>query len=255
MAHSTFDASKSAILLLISYSTIIGSPEANYHRLQSIRKSFRQSMRRFNLSRSMRASQSVSRSVRPGQERSRSFRGIGAASGAIQPLTNDTVLKRDGMRTLAFTPPICLSGTQTHYTLWAGTNLGSVLPYSIEVPNPNQRHDKPITIQPVTKDYSKRKNFAVLFVGVLDGCHLLEWSERGNFGSRGQYLVVCTEDQVKVDALQSGKRRYKARFRHNVHMDNEYRLMSANFLKVGGGCSIGSMCVCSVCVCSIVCVV
>lgn len=212
----------------------LGLPEANYHRLQSIRKSFRQSMRRFNLSRSMRASQSVSRPVRPGQERSRSFRGIGAAAGAMQSLTSEPTLKRDGVRILNFTPPICLSGTQTHYTLWAGTNLGAVLPFNIEMPNPNQRHEKPIAVHAVMKDYSKKKNFGVLFIGVLDGCHLLEWSERGNVGSRGQYLVVCTEDQVKVDALQSGKRKYKARFKHSVHMDNEYRLMTGNFLKVGG---------------------
>jgi len=182
----------------------------------------------------MRASQSVSRPVRPGQERSRSFRGVGAAAGAMQSLTSEPVLKRDGVRLLNFTPPICLTGTQTHYTLWVGTNLGSVLPFNIELPNPNQRHEKPVTIHAVVKDYSKKKNLGVLFIGVLDGCHLLEWSERGNVGSRGQYLVVCTEDQVKVDALQSGKRRYKARFKHNVHMDTEYRLMFANFLKVGG---------------------
>ena len=212
----------------------LGLPEANYHRLQSIRKSFRQSMRRFNLSRSMRASQSVSRPVRPGQERSRSFRGIGAAAGAMQSLTSEPTLKRDGVRILNFTPPICLSGTQTHYTIWAGTNLGAVLPFNIEMPNPNQRNEKPVAVHAVVKDYSKKKNFGVLFIGVLDGCHLLEWSERGNVGSRGQYLVVCTEDQVKVDALQSGKRKYKARFKHSMHMDNEYRLMAGNFLKVGG---------------------
>lgn len=95
-------------------------------RMQSIRRSFRQSLKRLNVRRSMRGGQSVQRSYRPALVRSGSTRpsmknrtalagqGGGAAVGGGSPLTSHEISpmppRRDSIKTITFSAPSHLTG-------------------------------------------------------------------------------------------------------------------------------------------------
>ena len=83
-------------------------------RMQSIRRSFRQSLKRLNVRHSMRGAQSTQRSYRPsnfvrsGSARpsvAKSRRGGGGGAGTMTPPP-----KRDFVKTMAFTAPCHLAG-------------------------------------------------------------------------------------------------------------------------------------------------
>ena len=93
-------------------------------RMQSIRKSFRQSLKRFDVRRSMRGLQSTQRSMRPNLQRSGSTRpsmknrtgGIGGGSGraaSTDASVEATPLppRRDIIKTINFTAPVQIGGT------------------------------------------------------------------------------------------------------------------------------------------------
>lgn len=219
-------------------------PEQNITRLQSIRKSFRQSLRRFNLRRSLRASQSARRTLRPGQlQRGASSRG-GSLPATARLGTVSAPLKRDSIRTLVFTPPIQAHGAYPISTLWVGTGLGSVLSYYIEMPSDAERDLKAVNILPLEKEYGKKRQFATLFVGVLDGHSMLSDrtlihtskyhhrpdSKMGHHHSHNQYVVVCTEEEVRVVSLHSAKRKHKIKLKLNE--EDGYHMVSAHYVRV-----------------------
>ena len=88
-------------------------------RMQSIRKSFRQSLKRLNVRRSMRGGQSVQRSYRPALVRSGSTRpsmknrgtvkGTAASPGTSNEPTPVPV-RRDSVRSIVFSAPCQVSG-------------------------------------------------------------------------------------------------------------------------------------------------
>lgn len=88
-------------------------------RMQSIRKSFRQSLKRLNVHRSMRGGQSTQRSFRPALIRSGSTRpsmknrtavaaGVGPSPGASNEPT-PVPTRRDSIRTITFSAPCHLA--------------------------------------------------------------------------------------------------------------------------------------------------
>ena len=50
------------------------------------------------------------------------------------------------------------------------------------------------------REFNIKKNHAALFLGVIDSHnYLLDVNDRGSYHAKGgQYLVVCTEDCLKV---------------------------------------------------------
>ena len=106
------------------YSTYVEVHDEGGHlsRMQSIRKSFRQSLKRMNM-RSMRGGQSVHQSYRPALERSGSARpslksrtsvagSNGGAGGASPAISHDMPAppRRDSVKTITFSAPNHLSG-------------------------------------------------------------------------------------------------------------------------------------------------
>ena len=100
---------------------------AHLSRMQSIRKSFRQSLKRLNVRRSMRGGQSVQQSYRPSLNRSGSTRPSmkNKSSGGLQASGSSTVgasprslheavtpapLRRDSVKTISFLAPNHLAG-------------------------------------------------------------------------------------------------------------------------------------------------
>ena len=221
-------------------------PEHNMTRLQSIRKSFRQSLRRFNLRRSLRASQSARRTLRPGQlQRGASGRG-GSMPATARMGTVSVPQKRDSIRTIVFTPAIQAHGPYPVPTLWVGTGLGSVLSYYIEMPSDVDRDLKAVSILPLDKEYGKKKQFATLFVGVLDGLNMLNDktmmhlskyhhrpdSKMGHHHNHNQYVVICTEEELRVVSLHSAKRKHKIKLKLNE--EDGYHMVSAHYIRVKG---------------------
>ena len=53
------------------------------------------------------------------------------------------------------------------------------------------------------KEFSQKRNQAVLFAGVIDGLsYLLDVNEQGSFKPKGtHFMVVCTEDMLRVNLL------------------------------------------------------
>ncbi len=97
----------------------LANREDHLSRMQSIRKSFRQSLKRLNVRRSMRGGQSIQRSFRPTLVRSGSTRpsmkhragvsGIGASPGTSNEGT-PMPPRRDSIRSIVFAAPCQLAG-------------------------------------------------------------------------------------------------------------------------------------------------
>ena len=144
-------------------------------RTQSIRRSFRQSLRRLNIRQSMRGMQSVNRPYHPQPlQRSGSMRGsflnrvssirrskanstaVGVASNgpAAEAEAKVTPPRRDSIRTIDFTAPTHMTGSSLTHGLLVGTNQGAVLGYMIDVPKPKDRNTRsPMVIQIGKKDH------------------------------------------------------------------------------------------------------
>lgn len=150
---------------------------SNMSRLQSIRRSFRQSLQRVNIRRSMRGMQSVNRSVRPqstlvrsGSARAATFARVSSirrtntnttpnstaapapAKGAgpgVQQVSAVPVVRRDTIRTLTFTAPTHVSGSASVLGLFVGTNQGAVIGFTIDTPAERQRNTKSPVIMPI----------------------------------------------------------------------------------------------------------
>ncbi len=52
------------------------------------------------------------------------------------------------------------------------------------------------------REFNAKKNQAVVFAGVIDGHnYLLDINDSGSFHAKGgQYIVICTEDTLKVSS-------------------------------------------------------
>lgn len=93
--------------------------QGHLSRMQSIRKSFRQSLKRLNVRRSMRGGQSTQRSFRPTFVRSGSMRPsmknrstVAGAHGASPAASNETTPmppRRDSIRSITFSAPCQLA--------------------------------------------------------------------------------------------------------------------------------------------------
>jgi lethal(2) giant larvae protein len=190
--QSTFDSS--------------GPDPTQMSRMQSIRRSFRQSLKRLNVRHSMRGAQSTQRSYRPsnfvrsGSARpsvAKSRRGGGGGAGTMTPPP-----KRDLVKTMAFTAPCHLAGhSSSYYGLLVGTNCGRLLTYTIDMPAPKHREARSPIVMPVEHNFNVKKDETVLFAGVVDAqSYLLDVNDEGSFRSaRGtQYLTICTEEGIKV---------------------------------------------------------
>lgn len=154
-------------------------------RMQSIRRSFRHSMQRVNIRRSMRGLQSVNRSirrssdsplVRSGSARPALFnrvssvrrsRGANAASSAKENVPPQAVatpqVKRDSIRTIDFTAPTHVGGSSLVHGLLVGTNQGAVLGFTVDMPTSKQRGQRSPVIMPI----GKNKGIYRLFVAQL----------------------------------------------------------------------------------------
>lgn len=217
-------------------------------RLQSVRRSFRQSMRRFSLRRSLRGGQSVRQTLRP-QQLQRGASSRGGSLPATVRMGTMAPAKRDSVRVMSFTSPLHIHGPYPTPTLWVGTGLGSVYGYYIELPSAVDRDLKAVSILPVEKDYGKKKQFATLYVGILDGHVMMEEAgsqllskhsprpdsrldHHRHHLPHGQYLVVCTEEEIRVLALNSAKKKYKIRLKLNEN--DSYHMVSAHYIRTGG---------------------
>jgi len=104
---------------------------AHLSRMQSIRKSFRQSLKRLNVRRSMRGGQSVQRSYRPSLNRSGSTRpsmknktggglqasgssAVGASPKSLHEAVTPAPPRRDSVKTISFLAPSHLAGNNNH---------------------------------------------------------------------------------------------------------------------------------------------
>lgn len=211
-------------------------PEAmQMSRMQSIRRSFRQSLKRLNIRHSMRGTQSTQRSYRPSNfVRSGSARPSVAKSrrvGGAATLT--TPPKRDLIKTLTFTAPCQIAGHSSTYSLLVGTNCGQLMAYTIDMPAPKHRENRSPIIMPIEHNYNQKKNETVLFAGVIDAqSYLLDVNDEGSFRSaRGtQYLAVCTEDGIKVVSLPNAKKKFKVNLKQNE--EDEFHIVSAHYIRV-----------------------
>lgn len=143
-------------------------------RVQSIRRSFRQSLQRMNIRRSMRGMQSVNRSYRPhssplvrsGSARPSFFNRVASIrrttgtststaskgstpQGASAVAANIPPLRRDSIRTLTFTAPTHVGGSSLVHGLFVGTNQGAVLGFTIDIPTQKQRQTRSPIIMPI----------------------------------------------------------------------------------------------------------
>lgn len=150
-------------------------------RMQSIRRSFRHSMQRVNIRRSMRGLQSVNRSIRrssdsplarSGSARPALFnrvssvrrsRGSNAASSTKENVPPPSAasqatgaapppMKRDSIRTMTFTAPTHVGGSSLVHGLLVGTNQGAVLGFTVDVPVNKQRGQRSPVVMPVGKN-------------------------------------------------------------------------------------------------------
>ena len=148
-------------------------------RTQSIRRSFRQSLRRLNIRQSMRGLQSVNRPYHPQPlQRSGSMRSsflnrvssirrstanstaVGANKGGAphaaagpEPEPKVTPPRRDSIRTIDFTAPTHMTGSSLTHGLLVGTNQGAVLGYMVDIPKPKDRSTRsPVVVQIGEKD-------------------------------------------------------------------------------------------------------
>lgn len=110
------DVVKSTTVHILSTFTEVVSEQSHLSRMQSIRKSFRQSLKRLNVRRSLRGGQSTQRSFRPSLVRSGSTRpsmkhrttGAGA-SPATSAEPTPMPPRRDSIRFITFSAPCQLA--------------------------------------------------------------------------------------------------------------------------------------------------
>lgn len=111
------DYIKSTTIHVASTYTELNVDQGHLSRMQSIRKSFRQSLKRLNVRRSMRAGQSTHRSFRPSLVRSGSTRPsmknrttLTTASPGPSVESTPVPPRRDSVRSIMFSAPCHLGG-------------------------------------------------------------------------------------------------------------------------------------------------
>eukprot|EP00731_Ephydatia_muelleri_P029308 Em0020g952a len=223
-------------------------------RMQSIRRSFRHSLKRLNVSRSMRNSQSTQRSmrsssfVRAGSIRVSNRVTAKAPLAAAEPLpppqpeptpasaeVTPVALRRDSIRTISFMAPCHLGGNTPMPCVIVGTNQGSALAYTIDMPLAKHRDSRNPILMSIEEELNAKKNHAVLFIGVFDGQnYLLDINDKGSYhpGKGNEYLVVCTEDAIKTVSLPGGKKKNRIKLKAND--EDEYHILSAHYLRSTG---------------------
>lgn len=118
------DCLNGATVHIASTFSEVNLEQGHLSRMQSIRKSFRQSLKRLNVRRSMRGGQSTQRSFRPAFVRSGSMRpsmknrsavgGIGASPAASHEAT-PMPPRRDSIRSITFSAPCQLTRKSQYY--------------------------------------------------------------------------------------------------------------------------------------------
>jgi len=86
------------------------------------------------------------------------------------------------------------------------------------------------------KEFNAKKNHGVVFCGIIDNQHnLLDINKVGghqNLLKGSQWIVVATEDAIKVLGLPSLKKKFRLRLKQSD--SDEYHIQSAHYLKIIG---------------------
>lgn len=87
------------------------------------------------------------------------------------------------------------------------------------------------------KEYNAKKNHSVVFCGILDHQHyLLDINDSGSYhqnSSKGsQWIVIITEDAIKVLGLPSMKKKFRLRLKQSDN--DEYHVQSGHFIRIRG---------------------
>lgn len=152
------------------------------------------------------------------------------------------------------------TGHSLVHSVLIGTNQGGVLAYSVDVPSSKHRESRSPILMPIgkcayfryllliilllfssEKEFIVKKNCSVVFCGIMDHqLYLLDVNDSGSYhhnSSRGgQWMVVVTEDSIKVMGLPSLKKKFRIRLKQSD--SDEYHVQSGHFLRIGGtyGC-------------------
>lgn len=92
-------------------------------------------------------------------------------------------------------------------------------------------------IDVLEREFSTRKNHAVLFCGVLDHQnYLLDINDPRSYhhssSKGGQWIVIVTEDAVKVLGIPNLKKKFRLRLKQNDN--DEFHVQSGHFIRMGG---------------------
>lgn len=89
------------------------------------------------------------------------------------------------------------------------------------------------------REFNARRNHAVVFCGVIDHQnYLMDINDPGSYhhssSKGGQWIVIVTEDAIKVMGLPSLKKKFRVRLKQSD--SDEFHVQSGHFLRVGGTC-------------------
>lgn len=87
------------------------------------------------------------------------------------------------------------------------------------------------------REFNARRNYAIIFCGVIDHHnYLLDINDPGSYhhstSKGGQWIVIVTEDAIKVMGLPSLKKKFRVRLKQSD--SDEFHALSAHYLRVGG---------------------
>ncbi len=87
------------------------------------------------------------------------------------------------------------------------------------------------------REFNARRNHAVVFCGIIDHQNYpLDINDPGSYhhssSKGGQWIVIVTEDAIKVMGLPSLKKKFRVRLKHSD--SDEFHVQSGHFLRVGG---------------------
>lgn len=89
---------------------------------------------------------------------------------------------------------------------------------------------------PVEREFSPKRNLPVIFAGVVDQQnYLLDINDEGSYhsSSKGtQYLVIVTEEGMKVASLPNMKKKYRIKLKQSE--SDLFHLVSAHYVRVAG---------------------
>ena len=87
------------------------------------------------------------------------------------------------------------------------------------------------------KEFNVKKNYSVVFCGITDHqYYLMDVNDSGSYhhntAKGGQWLVIVTEDSIKILGLPSLKKKHRLRLKQSD--SDEYYVQSGHFLRVRG---------------------